>query len=78
MEQALILKIPPGTNAGQNFRLRGKGMPHLGDPKTRGDMLARVKLVLPEHLSDLETQSIREMASTRNNQAQPDPNKVQI
>jgi len=78
MEQALILKIPPGTNAGQNFRLRGKGMPHLGDPKTRGDMLARVKLVLPEHLSDLETQSIREMASARNNQAQPDLNKVQI
>jgi curved DNA-binding protein len=37
-ERRLILKIPSRTNAGQSFCLRGKGMPHLSDPKTPGDL----------------------------------------
>lgn len=73
LERPLILTIPPRTNAGQSFRLRGKGMPHLGDPKTRGDLFALVRLVLPDQLSDLEVNSIRELAASR-----PDriPNEV--
>ena len=59
LERPLILKIPPRTNAGRSFRLRGKGMPHLGDPKTRGDLFALVRLVLPDPLTDQEVNSIR-------------------
>ncbi len=33
MERPLTLTIPPRTNANQTFRIRGKGMPHVGDPK---------------------------------------------
>jgi curved DNA-binding protein len=69
LEQPLILKIPPRTNAGRSFRLRGKGMPHLGDPKTRGDLFALVKLVLPDPLTDQEVTSIRELASSRPNRS---------
>ncbi|HSF83162.1 MAG TPA: DnaJ C-terminal domain-containing protein [Anaerolineales bacterium] len=69
LERPLILKIPPRTNAGRSFRLRGKGMPHLGDPKTRGDLFALVKLVLPDPLTDQEVNSIRELASTRQKHA---------
>lgn len=65
LERLLILKIPPRTNAGRSFRLRGKGMPHLGDPKTRGDLFALVRLVLPDPLTDQEVNSIRELASAR-------------
>ena len=65
LERPVVLKIPPRTNAGQSFRLRGKGMPHLGDPKTRGDLFALVKLVLPDALTDLEVQSIRDLAASR-------------
>lgn len=67
LEQMLILKIPPRTNAGRSFRLRGKGMPHLGDPKTRGDLFALVRLVLPDPLTDQEVNSIRELAASRPN-----------
>jgi curved DNA-binding protein len=67
LERPLILKIPPRTNAGRSFRLRGKGMPHLGDPKTRGDLFALVRLVLPDPLTDREVNSIRELASSRSN-----------
>ena len=69
LERPLILKIPPRTNAGRNFRLRGKGMPHLGDPKTRGDLFALVRLVLPDPLTDQEVNSIRELASSRPNRS---------
>jgi curved DNA-binding protein len=65
LERPLILKIPPRTNARQSFRLRGKGMPHLGDPKRRGDLFALVRLVLPDPLTDQEVNTIRELASAR-------------
>jgi len=73
LERPLILTIPPRTNAGRSFRLRGKGMPHLGDPKTRGDLFALVRLVLPDQLTDLEVNSIRELAASRSNSSQAQP-----
>jgi curved DNA-binding protein len=65
LEKPLILTIPPRTKAGRSFRLRGKGMPHLADPKTHGDLFAMVRLVLPDSLTDQEVNTIREMASSR-------------
>jgi curved DNA-binding protein len=65
LDRPLILKIPPRTSARRSFRLRGKGMPRLGDPKTHGDLFALVRLVLPDPLTDKEVNSIRELASSR-------------
>ena len=72
LERPLTLTIPPRTNANQTFRLRGKGMPYLREPKKRGDMFVRVKLVLPEALTDEEVTSIRALASARHKNSQPD------
>jgi curved DNA-binding protein len=71
LERPLILTIPPRTNAGRSFRLRGKGMPRLGDPNKRGDLYARVRLVLPDPLTEQEVDSIRALASSRTNQSSP-------
>ena len=71
LERHLILTIPPRTNAGRSFRLHGKGMPHLGDPKMRGDLFALVRLVLPDPLTDQEVNSIRTLAASRSNRSQP-------
>ncbi len=65
MERPLTLTIPTRTNANRSFRIRGKGMPHLGDPDKRGDLFARVKLVLPDQLTDQEVDRIRTLASAR-------------
>jgi curved DNA-binding protein len=73
LEKPLILTIPPRTNAGRSFRLRGKGMPHLGDPKTRGDLFALVRLVLPDLLTDEEVNSIHSLATARSNRSQAIP-----
>ncbi|HEY6106854.1 MAG TPA: DnaJ C-terminal domain-containing protein [Anaeromyxobacteraceae bacterium] len=46
-EGPVRLRVPPGTQAGTQLRLRGKGLPDLkGGP--RGDLHAVVKVVLPE------------------------------
>ena len=65
MERPLTLTIPTRTNANRSFRIRGKGMPHLGDPDRRGDLFARVKLVLPASLTNQEVDSIRTLAAAR-------------
>jgi curved DNA-binding protein len=59
------LKIPPRTQADRTFRLRGKGMPRLERPSERGDLYARIKLVLPEPLSDSELDTLRQLAQSR-------------
>lgn len=68
VEKPLTLTIPPRTNANQSFRVRGKGMPRLGDVKTRGDLFARIRLVLPKALTDQEVNSISALASARKKQ----------
>jgi curved DNA-binding protein len=65
LDGAVMLKVPPHTQSGRTLRLRGKGMPRLNDPKTRGDLYARVRLMLPEPLSERELQAFRELAAAR-------------
>ena len=60
-----MLKIPPQTKSDQTFRLRGKGMPEPKNPDKRGDIFARVKLVLPENMTEEELNTIRDLAAKR-------------
>jgi len=48
---SVMLTIPAGTQNGRQFRLRGKGMPHLRQPRQLGDLYAQVNVRLPEHLT---------------------------
>jgi curved DNA-binding protein len=48
------LRIPPLTQNGQLFRLKGYGMPAVGSSDDKGDLYARVDVQLPETLSDKE------------------------
>ncbi len=50
--RGLMLRIPPETANGRSFRLRGQGMPQLGQPDQRGDLYAEINVVLPAHLTD--------------------------
>jgi curved DNA-binding protein len=59
------LKIPPETQGGRSFRLRGKGMPRLGKKGEFGDLYAKVRLVLPDKLSEHEKEVLAELAAAR-------------
>lgn len=61
----LMLRIPPETQNGKSFRLRGKGMPKLGKANQNGDLYAEVKVTLPEHLSERERLLFEEFAKLR-------------
>jgi DnaJ-class molecular chaperone len=49
LDGAVELAIPAGTNSGRTFRLKGKGLKAKGGA---GDLLATVRVVLPEHVDD--------------------------
>ena len=49
LDGMVALRIPPGTTAGREFRLRGKGLP-TGNG-TRGDLHAIVSIQVPSHLA---------------------------
>jgi DnaJ-class molecular chaperone len=64
LKGSLELKIPPETQNGRNFRLTGQGMPHLGKA-SRGDLKARVNLVLPTNLSQEEKELFKKLNQLR-------------
>jgi DnaJ-class molecular chaperone len=47
----LRLKIPPATQQGQVFRLKGHGMPTAGKPDQRGDLYATADVQLPRDVT---------------------------
>jgi DnaJ-class molecular chaperone len=61
----IMLKIPPETQSGKRFRLKGLGMPNLKDPKARGDLYAEVRIVVPEGLNAQEKELFTQLAAMR-------------
>jgi DnaJ-class molecular chaperone len=55
------IKIPPGTPAGQVFRLRGHGLPRLGEGGARGDLLATLGVDLPRSLTPQQKDLFEEL-----------------
>ena len=60
----LALKIPAETQNGKVFRLARQGMPRMGDT-TKGDLFAKVKVVLPEKLTGRERELFQQLKEFR-------------
>jgi len=56
------LSIPAGTQTDQVFRLAGRGMPHLKNPNTKGDLFVKLKVQVPKYLSSKQRELIEEAA----------------
>jgi molecular chaperone DnaJ len=52
------LRIPPGTQGGQRFRISGRGAPTPSGG--RGDLVVEVKLVLPAMADERSKELMRE------------------
>ena len=59
------VRIPTGSQNGQNIRLRGQGMPKLGSPDTRGDLYVTVRPQMPGELTDEERDLIARLQALR-------------
>ncbi|MAU08976.1 MAG: molecular chaperone DnaJ [Anaerolineaceae bacterium] len=68
------LSIPPGTQTGKAFRLRGKGMPRLrndGSNAGRGDQLVYVTVAVPTKLTEEQRELFEQLADTFGETIQP-------
>jgi molecular chaperone DnaJ len=59
------LIVPPGTQPGHVFRLKGRGVPALRG-RGRGDLLVRIDVEVPTRLSPDEDELVRALAARRN------------
>ncbi|HEX9249118.1 MAG TPA: molecular chaperone DnaJ [Gemmatimonadaceae bacterium] len=62
---SVTLQVPPGTQSGQVFNIRGRGLPRINSSST-GDLHVRLQLWTPETLSDEETVLIRRLSEVQN------------
>jgi molecular chaperone DnaJ len=66
-----FVRVPPGTQPGQTFRMRGKGAPSLLNPGMRGDQYVEVQVVVPRVADERSKEILRELAKLNPN----DPRK---
>jgi curved DNA-binding protein len=59
------LSIPAGTQPDQVFRLAGRGMPHIKNPKEKGDLFVKVKVQIPKYLSSKQRELLDEVSKIK-------------
>ncbi len=64
------LVVPPGTQTGRTFRLRGRGVPHV-ESRGRGDLLVEVVVDTPTDLSPPQEDLLRQLAAERGEEVAP-------
>jgi len=69
------IKIPPGTQSGKIFRLKGKGFPSINNSYDKGDQLIHVNVWTPQHLTAEEKEMIEKMQSSPNFVPKPEKNE---
>jgi molecular chaperone DnaJ len=64
------VKVPPGTQSGDVFRMRGKGLVH---PRAAGmgDLLVQVTIEVPKKVSEEEEQLLRQLAEMEHKHVAP-------
>lgn len=65
------IKIPPGTQSGKIFRLKGKGFPHVNSYE-KGDQLIHVNVWTPQHVSAAEKTMLETLQESPNFEPKPE------
>ncbi|MBI4574259.1 MAG: molecular chaperone DnaJ [candidate division NC10 bacterium] len=64
------LKVPPGSQTGTEFRMKGKGFPNLRG-YGRGDLIARIFVEVPAHLTAKQRDLLEQYARLENGAGSP-------
>jgi molecular chaperone DnaJ len=67
------IKIPPGTQSGKIFRLKGKGFPSVNSYE-KGDQLIHINVWTPQSVSSEEKAMLEKMQSSQNFHPKPEKN----
>jgi curved DNA-binding protein len=55
----ITVRVPPGSSSGRRLRLKGQGMPQPGGKP--GDLFAKLKIMVPRHLTDRERELFEQL-----------------
>jgi curved DNA-binding protein len=61
IDKEVQLSVPPESDSGKTFRLKGLGMPKLGNPKKRGDLYVTLQIQVPKDLTAEQKKTFKEM-----------------
>jgi curved DNA-binding protein len=65
LKGAIRIDIPAEAENGKVLRLKGMGMPVFGKKNEAGDLYLKIKVILPQHLSETEKELFRKLAAER-------------
>ncbi len=60
---SVTVDVPPGTQPGTVFTVKGKGMPHLRNGR-RGNMLVQANLVVPTSITERQKRLLKDLGKT--------------
>ena len=63
LEGIETIKVPEGTESGREFKLRGKGVPHLNE-RGKGDLIVEVRIKTPAKLTREQRDLLRQLNDT--------------
>jgi molecular chaperone DnaJ len=63
LEGEATIKIPEGTQSGKEFKLRGKGVPHLNS-HGKGDLIVEIRVQTPGKLTKQQKDLLRQLSET--------------
>ncbi len=69
------IKVPPGTQSGKIFRLKGKGFPAVNNNYEKGDQLIHVNVWTPQHLNAEEKAIMEKLQESQNFVPKPEKNE---
>jgi molecular chaperone DnaJ len=63
LEGPVTIKVPEGTQSGREFKLRGKGVPHLNE-HGKGDLIVEVRVATPAKLTKAQRELLKQLGET--------------
>lgn len=72
LDGPVVFTIPAGTQSGQQFRLKSKGVPDLRG-SDRGDQLVTVEVIIPRKLSKEQEELFEQLSSSLGKEVTPQP-----
>lgn len=70
LDGAEDLVIASGTPSGREFRLKGRGVPHL-ERRSRGDLIVHARVQVPDDLTPEQEELLRQFAEMRGDEVAP-------
>ncbi len=72
LDGRIRIKIPPGTEGGRVFRLRGHGVPDVRSGGQKGDLYVRVQIAVPKKMTSRQAELLREFANETGDEVYPE------